>query len=109
MKDLPPVLHLWFVESFRAPSAWFDARLSYARSLGVMSMLGYAVGLGDRHLENLLIDATSGAAMKTVHATWRPMALIARARGTKKVCAMTATAPFPAAAIENVPASHSSG
>ena len=63
MKDLPPVLHLWFVESFRAPSAWFDARLSYARSLGVMSMLGYAVGLGDRHLENLLIDATSGAAM----------------------------------------------
>ena len=40
-----------------------DPKCSGGGSLGVMSMLGYAVGLGDRHLENLLIDATSGAAM----------------------------------------------
>ncbi|KAL1524613.1 hypothetical protein AB1Y20_019502 [Prymnesium parvum] len=63
MAEMPPVLHHWFVDTFRTPSAWFDARLSFTRSCSVMSMIGYAVGLGDRHLENILIDATSGSVM----------------------------------------------
>lgn len=63
MSDLPPVLHHWFVDNFGSPSAWFDARVAFTRSCAVMSMIGYAVGLGDRHLENILIDSTSGSLM----------------------------------------------
>ena len=61
MLELPPVMHLWLVDTFRAPSAWFDARLAFTRSNGVMSMIGMAVGLGDRHLENILVDSTTGS------------------------------------------------
>jgi hypothetical protein len=65
MLELPPVMHLWLVDTFRAPSAWFDARLAFTRSNGVMSMIGMAVGLGDRHLENILVDSTTGSVMIT--------------------------------------------
>lgn len=40
------------------------ARLAYARTTAVMSMVGYIVGLGDRHGENILFDASCG---DTVH------------------------------------------
>jgi serine/threonine-protein kinase ATR len=63
MYELPPVLHRWLVDSFRDPTAWFDARLAFTRSCAVMSMIGFSVGLGDRHLENILIDSTSGTLM----------------------------------------------
>lgn len=33
---------------------------AYARSTSVMSMVGYIIGLGDRHLDNVLIDLTTG-------------------------------------------------
>lgn len=36
------------------------ARTSYAHTSAVMSMVGYIVGLGDRHGENILFDSTSG-------------------------------------------------
>lgn len=42
--------------SFFGPSAL----QSYARSTAVMSMVGYIIGLGDRHLDNVLIDMTTG-------------------------------------------------
>ena len=63
MVELPPVLHHWFVDNFRSPSAWFEARLAFTRSCAVMSMIGYSVGLGDRHLENILIEKTTGSLM----------------------------------------------
>ena len=63
MREVPPVLQHWFVDSFSEPSAWFEARLAYTRSCAVMSMIGFTVGLGDRHLENILIDSTSGSVM----------------------------------------------
>eukprot|EP00937_MAST-01D_sp_MAST-1D-sp2_P002135 g2135.t1 len=56
----PICFHRWFVEKFSTPSAWFDARLAFARSAAVWSMVGYVVGLGDRHGENILIDQESG-------------------------------------------------
>ena len=33
---------------------------TYARSTAVMSVIGYVIGLGDRHLDNVLVDLTSG-------------------------------------------------
>ncbi|PGG96942.1 serine/threonine-protein kinase ATR [Blastomyces parvus] len=59
----PPVLHEWFVEMFPEPGAWFAARLKYTRSSAVMSMVGYCLGLGDRHGENILFEEGSGGVL----------------------------------------------
>ncbi|RCN39389.1 phosphatidylinositol 3- and 4-kinase [Ancylostoma caninum] len=45
---------------FPDPSVWYAARLGFARSCAVMSMIGFVLGLGDRHGENILIDVTEG-------------------------------------------------
>ncbi|KAJ1496164.1 kinase-like domain-containing protein, partial [Baffinella frigidus] len=45
---------------------WAKTR-AHARSLAVMSMVGYVIGLGDRHLDNMLIDFASG---EVVHIDW---------------------------------------
>ena len=39
---------------------WFDRRTNYTRSLAVMSMVGYVLGLGDRHPSNLMLDRLTG-------------------------------------------------
>ena len=39
---------------------------SYAHSTAVMSMIGYIIGLGDRHLDNMLVDFTTGEVRKTL-------------------------------------------
>ncbi|XP_035824600.1 serine/threonine-protein kinase mTOR isoform X2 [Aplysia californica] len=53
---------LWY----KSPSSevWFDRRTNYTRSLAVMSMVGYVLGLGDRHPSNLMLDRLSG---KIIH------------------------------------------
>ncbi|KAJ5180764.1 hypothetical protein N7492_003974 [Penicillium capsulatum] len=60
LAKLPPVLHEWFIEMFPETEAWFTARLRYTRSTAVMSMVGYVLGLGDRHGENLLFEEGTG-------------------------------------------------
>uniref|UniRef100_UPI00358E8336 serine/threonine-protein kinase mTOR-like n=1 Tax=Myxine glutinosa TaxID=7769 RepID=UPI00358E8336 len=46
----------------KSPSSevWFDRRTNYTRSLAVMSMVGYILGLGDRHTSNLMLDRLRG-------------------------------------------------
>lgn len=39
---------------------WLERRTKYTRSLAVMSMVGYILGLGDRHPSNLMLDQLSG-------------------------------------------------
>nr|CCA19196.1 PREDICTED: similar to fkbprapamycin associated protein putative [Albugo laibachii Nc14] len=39
---------------------WLDRRTSYTRSLAVMSMVGYILGLGDRHPSNLMLHRFTG-------------------------------------------------
>ncbi|KDE08289.1 hypothetical protein MVLG_01552 [Microbotryum lychnidis-dioicae p1A1 Lamole] len=63
-KNFPPVFHEWFLETFPEPSAWLRARLAYSRTAAVISMVGFVLGLGDRHCENILLDGTTG---DTVH------------------------------------------
>jgi FKBP12-rapamycin complex-associated protein len=43
---------------------WLERRTNYTRSLAVMSMVGYVLGLGDRHPSNLMLDRVSG---KIIH------------------------------------------
>ncbi|WVZ71910.1 LOW QUALITY PROTEIN: hypothetical protein U9M48_020441, partial [Paspalum notatum var. saurae] len=51
-----PVMHHFFLERFFLPADWFQSRLAYTRSVAASSMVGYIVGLGDRHSMNILID-----------------------------------------------------
>ena len=44
--------------------SWFIRTTNYSRSLAVMSIVGYILGLGDRHLNNILMNRESG---KIVH------------------------------------------
>ena len=55
-KDLANIMWL------KSPSSevWLDRRTNYIRSLAVMSMAGYILGLGDRHPSNIMIDRYSG-------------------------------------------------
>lgn len=59
-KDLYRVLWL----KSKSSEAWLERRTNYTRSLGVMSMVGYILGLGDRHPSNLMLDRITG---KIIH------------------------------------------
>ncbi|XP_023013215.2 serine/threonine-protein kinase Smg1 [Leptinotarsa decemlineata] len=39
---------------------WWQVVKRYSYSVAVMSIIGYIIGLGDRHLDNVLVDLTSG-------------------------------------------------
>lgn len=56
----PPVLREWFLREFSHPTTWYLARTGYVRTLAVMSIVGFMLGLGDRHGENILLDSTCG-------------------------------------------------
>ncbi|XP_046813707.1 serine/threonine-protein kinase ATR isoform X1 [Vespa crabro] len=56
----PPVLGDWFRLTFPDPYGWYEARTAYIRTTAVMSMVGYILGLGDRHGENILFDSKCG-------------------------------------------------
>lgn len=44
----------------RSSEVWLERRTAYTRSTAVMSMVGYILGLGDRHPSNLMLDRYSG-------------------------------------------------
>jgi serine-protein kinase ATM len=58
-KHLKPVFRYFFVENYLDSHIWFINRLNYTRSVATSSMVGYIVGLGDRHVQNILIDKTT--------------------------------------------------
>ncbi|VDM30897.1 unnamed protein product [Hydatigera taeniaeformis] len=57
---MQPVLGYFFLEYFPEPSMWYTAKRRYTASLATASILGYLVGLGDRHPHNLLLHPTTG-------------------------------------------------
>lgn len=48
----------------KSSESWLDRRTNFTRSLGVMSIAGYILGLGDRHPSNLMMDRYTG---KIIH------------------------------------------
>lgn len=59
-KDLYRVLWL----KSKSSESWLQRRTNYTRSLAVMSIVGYILGLGDRHPSNLMLDRITG---KVIH------------------------------------------
>lgn len=59
-KDLQKILWLKSASS----EQWVDRRNNYTCSLATMSMVGYILGLGDRHPSNIMLQRDSG---KVVH------------------------------------------
>lgn len=60
MKRYTPVMRYFFLHNFEGPDDWFRSRLAYTRSTAAISILGWVLGLGDRHGHNILLDKKSG-------------------------------------------------
>jgi phosphatidylinositol kinase/protein kinase (PI-3 family) len=60
LKNNPPLLYWWFVNKYTDPHQWYQARVLFTLSAAVWSAVGYVIGLGDRHAENILVDTTRG-------------------------------------------------
>jgi serine/threonine-protein kinase ATR len=57
---LPPVLGDWFWSTMPNAAEWFASRVRYINSVSAWSMVGYVLGLGDRHAENVLLQEKTG-------------------------------------------------
>lgn len=55
-----PVMRHYFTEKHKSPIAWFAMRLNYTRSVATTSIVGHVLGLGDRHVSNILMDNGTG-------------------------------------------------
>jgi hypothetical protein len=44
----------------KTSDVWTERRANFTKSLAVMSMVGYILGLGDRHPSNLMVDRVTG-------------------------------------------------
>ncbi|XP_035241866.1 serine-protein kinase ATM [Anguilla anguilla] len=58
-QNFRPVFRYFCMERFLDPAVWMEKRLAYTRSVATSSIVGYIVGLGDRHIQNILIDELS--------------------------------------------------
>ncbi|XP_070498847.1 serine/threonine-protein kinase ATM [Chironomus tepperi] len=56
LSHIKPVFHNFFYEKFKNPGQHFEKRFAYTISVAVSSMIGYILGIGDRHVQNILID-----------------------------------------------------
>lgn len=55
-KHCKPVFGKLFFDLYRSPSKWYSCRKTYMCSLSTTSMVGYVLGIGDRHAQNILFD-----------------------------------------------------
>ncbi|CAD5209349.1 unnamed protein product [Bursaphelenchus xylophilus] len=59
-RSINPVFRHFFYENFSLPHKFFESIRLYTDSLALWSILCFVVGLGDRHLNNILVDERSG-------------------------------------------------
>lgn len=57
---IQPVMHMFFLERFFSSETWFASKARYIRSNAAISILGHVLGIGDRHLSNILFDTATG-------------------------------------------------
>ena len=60
LTNFHPVMRHFFFDRFHTPEAWYAARRTYTGSTATASIIGWIVGLGDRHLQNILLDTCTG-------------------------------------------------
>ncbi|KAG5487143.1 hypothetical protein CUR178_08155 [Leishmania enriettii] len=54
-ENFTPALHYFFLEQYPSVSVWVDRQQAFTRSVATSSIVGYVVGLGDRHINNILL------------------------------------------------------
>ena len=59
-KRFKPVMRHYATSTHKTPIAWFQTRLNYTRSVATTSIVGHVLGLGDRHVSNILLDTVTG-------------------------------------------------
>nr|XP_053628540.1 serine-protein kinase ATM-like [Cherax quadricarinatus] len=59
LEHFHPVFRHFFMENYPSPHEWYKRRLAYTKSVATNSMVGYILGLGDRHVENILLDKST--------------------------------------------------
>lgn len=59
-EEIKPQLRNFFFDSFPDSNRWFDAKKTYTKGIATTSIVGYILGLGDRHLNNILLDHHTG-------------------------------------------------
>ncbi|SCU87134.1 LAMI_0D04874g1_1 [Lachancea mirantina] len=57
---IKPLLRQFFSNSFTNPEDWLEAKYTYTKGVATTSIVSYILGLGDRHLNNILLDKSSG-------------------------------------------------
>ncbi|RLN97089.1 hypothetical protein BBJ28_00003320 [Nothophytophthora sp. Chile5] len=58
--NFTPVFHHFFLEKYPDAAEWYSRRLAYVQSVAVTSIVGYILGIGDRHSQNILIHEDTG-------------------------------------------------
>lgn len=59
-EQMRPAFRYFFSDAQRMPRDWYETRLRYTRSVSTNSIVGHVLGLGDRHVSNILLDRESG-------------------------------------------------
>ncbi|KAJ3037492.1 hypothetical protein HDV00_001667 [Rhizophlyctis rosea] len=55
-----PYLRMFMQKLASSPEAFLTLRKEFSRSFGALNICSYLLGIGDRHLENFLVDMKSG-------------------------------------------------
>lgn len=63
-QKIKPRLKSWFFKNFQETNNFLESKKKFITSYSIMCAVGYIIGLGDRHLENITINKFTG---KTVH------------------------------------------
>ena len=79
-------LHKMLWLKSRNSEVWLERRTGYTRSTAVMSMVGYLLGLGDRHPSNLMLDRYSGKLLHIDFGDCFEVSFCSQSTCTKWVC-----------------------